>query len=323
MYEGVTNMIDYGNKEKINFIGNVAMTLNPSLNELMLESAYKIKKNKGKSVNFKVVLPSNAKYMRKKLIEVNNEEYLPDIITSVGFEQIFDDEFIENFIKKGVFYSKNNGQINEIFDKSGCIDPEGIYEIFAATPYVFLIDKNKLGNRPIPTKLGDLLKDCYRNQIIVNGEKGKISFVLLLYIFKEFGMKGISKIKLNVKDTWHGSKMAWIAGNASEDGAAIYIIPWIFAKACPKVKSIMVIWPEDGAIISPMFLISKKSLNETSREIYNVISKEKFGNIIAKSFYLSASSLVKNNIPRTSKIKWLGWKFIRENNIYSLKKLLR
>lgn len=316
-------MIDYSKIEKINFLGNVAMTLNPSLKELMMENACKIKKNIRQNVNFKVVLPSETNYMRKKLINADKVENLPDIITNVGFEQIFDNKFIEKFINKGVFKSKNIKLVNKEFIKAGCIDPEGIYEIFAATPYVFLIDKNKLGNKPIPRKMEDLLKECYRNQIIVNGEKGKISYVLLLYIFKEFGMEGISKIKLNVKDTWHGSKMAWVAGANNEDGVAIYIIPWIFAKACPRVESTMIVWPDDGAIISPMILVSKESLDVVSKEIYHIITGKDFGNITANSYYLSASTFVNNNIPKNSKIKWLGWNFIRQNDIHLLKKLLR
>lgn len=315
-------MFNYNNSKKLNFLGNVAMTLNPLLKELMMQNAQRIKKNKGQNITFKVVLPSEANYMSRKLIDTNKVESLPDIITNIGFEQIFNDEFIEKFIKKGAFESKNNNYINKEFTEAGCIDPEGIYEIFAATPYVFLIDKNKLGNNPIPRKMEDILKDCYRDQIIVNGEKGKISYVLLLYIFKEFGMDGIVQLKLNVKDTWHGSKMAWTAGDNSKYGVAIYIIPWIFAKACPRPKSTIIIWPDDGAIISPMFLISKESLNPTSKELYHIITGREFGNIIADSFYLSASSLVHNNIPKNSKIKWLGWNFIRENDIHSLKKLL-
>lgn len=316
-------MLNNNNLENLNFLGNVAMTLNPVLKELMMQNAHRIKKNKGQNITFKVVLPSEANYMSRKLIDTNKVEYLPDIITNIGFEQMFNNEFVEKFIRKGAFKSKNNNYVNKDFTEAGCIDPEGIYEIFAATPYVFLIDKNKLGNKPIPRKMEDILKDCYRNQIIVNGEKGKISCVLLLYIFKEFGMEGIVRLKLNVKDTWHGAKMAWISGNNSEDGAAIYIIPWIFAKACPRLKSTMIIWPEDGAIISPMFLISKESLDPTSEELYHIITGRDFGNISAKSFYLSASPFVHNDIPKNSKIKWLGWNFIRENDIYSLKKLLR
>lgn len=308
--------------EKINFLGNVAMTLNPSLKELMMKNACKIK-NSRQNVNFKVVLPSETNYMRKKLINADKVENLPDIITNVGFEQIFDNKFIEKFINKGVFKSKNTKPVNKEFIKAGCIDPEGIYEIFAATPYVFLIDKNKLGNKPIPRKMEDLLKECYRSQIIVNGEKGKISYVLLLYIFKEFGMEGISKIKLNVKDTWHGSKMAWVAGTNNEDGAAIYITPWIFAKVCPRVESTTIVWPDDGAIISPMILVSKKSLDVVSKEIYHILTGKDFGNIAANSYYLSASPFVNNNVPKNSKIKWLGWNFIRQNDIHLLKKLLR
>lgn len=309
--------------KKLNFLGNVAMTLNPPLKELMIQSSHRIKKNEGQNINYKVVLPSEANYISTNLTEANEIGSLPDIITNVGFEQIFNDKFINKFINKGVFKSKNINSVNKEFMEAGCIDPEGIYEIFAATPYVFLIDKNKLGNKPIPRKMEDLLKECYRNQIIVNGEKGKISYVLLLYIFKEFGMEGISKIKLNVKDTWHGSKMAWVAGANNEDGVAIYIIPWIFAQACPRVESTMIVWPDDGAIISPMILVSKKSLDVVSKEIYHIITGKDFGNIIVNSYYLSASPFVNNKIPKNYKIKWLGWNFIRQNDIHLLKKLLR
>lgn len=309
-------MFDNNNFDKLNFLGNVAMTLNPPLKDLMIESSYEIKTRKNEDINFKVALPSESSYMNRKLIEANDSEALPDVITNVGFEQIFNKKFIERFIDTEIFKNKGIECKNKEFIKAGCLDPEGIYEIFAATPYVFLIDKNKLGNRPEPKCLEDLLKDCYKNEIITNGENGKISYILLLYIFKEFGIEGIARLKENVKDMWHGSKMAWNAGKNIEEGASIYVIPWIFAKACYRKKDIKIIWPEDGAMISPMTMIRKVHMECGSMDIYNVIKGNKFSNICLNTFYLSAVE----EAAAEYKIKWLGWDFIRENDISLLRK---
>ena len=304
--------------DKLNFLGNVAMTLNPPLKDLIIESSYEIERKRKESINFKVVLPSESSYMNKRLIEVNSSESLPDIITNVGFEQIFNKKFIERFIYKGIFKNYNFECKNKVFIKAGCIDPEGVYEIFAATPYVFLIDKNKLGNRPEPKCLEDLLNECYKNEIITNGENGKISYILLLYVFKEFGIEGVIRLKKNVKDMWHGSKMAWNAGKNLEEGGAIYVIPWIFAKACYRKKDIKIIWPEDGAIISPMTMIRKTELREESKDIYNVIKGNKFSNICLNTFYLSAVE----EVAAEYKIKWIGWDFVRQNDVNLLRKAI-
>jgi ABC-type Fe3+ transport system substrate-binding protein len=108
-----------------------------------------------------------------------------------------------------------------------------------------------------------------------------------------------------------------------EPCAPIYILPWVFAMACKWRECVEVVWPEDGAIISPMFLIAKKNKLEEMSLIVRTVMGKGFGEITARMYHLTANANVSNGLDPGMKIKWLGWDFVRNNDIDKLKMQLQ
>ena len=108
--------------------------------------------------------------------------------------------------------------------------------------------------------------------------------------------------------------MSKVAGSKSEDAAAIYLVSWFFASTCTKGNT-KIVWPEDGAMTLPMYFLAKKDkLNKTQNIVDYIVSKE-FGEHCVKTNTPCVNGNVDSKLPKGAKFKWLGWDYIRENNI--------
>ena len=86
--------------------------------------------------------------------------------------------------------------------------------------------------------------------------------------------------------------------------------------ACPWLFWLL----EDGAIISPIFLLAKRDSLDKTREIAQFLSGREVGEILAqKGLFPSLNLDVENVLPDCFSgavpWKWLGWDYIYANNI--------
>ena len=79
------------------------------------------------------------------------------------------------------------------------------------------------------------------------------------------------------------------------------------------------VWPEDGAIVSPIFMLSKKEKIEKLQPIVDFFASKKVGEILSHSgLFPSVHPEVDNRIPKENKFMWLGWGYIYKNDISKL-----
>ncbi len=244
---------------------------------------------------------------------------LPDAIASIGFGDFFRKEFVERFINKGYFKAPQRQEVNSCFYGMRLEDPDGCYTIYSVFPYIMMVDKKKLGHLPVPCKWDNLLNPVYRDNIIIGGSADDISEVLLLYLYKKHGDKGIELLAGNVKDAWHAAKMAKVAGTSSTEGAAVYVMPWFFARSCPRTDAVSIVWPEDGALISPFYLLVKDDRRADLKVITDFVMGRELGQKSADSFFPVLNSSVDNRLPENASFQWLGWDYIKSNSMDILK----
>jgi molybdopterin-binding protein len=169
------------------------------------------------------------------------------VIASLGFGDFFRPEFVERFVKQGNFRTAWTGPVHPAFEKAGFRDPDGWYTIYSVWPYVLLIDKKKLGNRPVPRLWSDLLDPQYQDDIITNGSRdNRVAEVPLLYFFKDHG-----EVILTVSDH---DQVAAIITNESVAGLGLKIGG--AAYAILKASSIIV-----GVEVEPAKLSARNVLS--------------------------------------------------------------
>ncbi|MDD2852278.1 MAG: ABC transporter substrate-binding protein [Desulfuromonadaceae bacterium] len=248
-------------------------------------------------------------------------EDFPDAVVSDGFDDLFRKEFIEQLIGKGYFKSAWNTAVNKQFEKSGFEDPD--YTVYAVIPFILFIDKNKLDGLPAPRRWSDLLEPQFRNKIIVSGSEGNPIDVPLLYFYKEHGEKGLRQLAANTKAIWHAARIARTAGTSDPSGVAVYIQSLFFAECCPRTDATSIVWPEDGACTSPLYLLMKESKMNEMTAITNYITGSELGQKCAQSCFLSLNPHVDNKLPENASFKWLGWDFIKSHDITEMRKLVK
>ncbi|MDR3553508.1 MAG: ABC transporter substrate-binding protein [Syntrophobacteraceae bacterium] len=243
---------------------------------------------------------------------------LPAIIGSIGFGDFWKKEFVNRFVREGVFEAVLAPRVNPMFEKAGLIDPRGCYTIYGVTPYIFLVDTRKLGGRAIPRTWEDLLDVKYRNEIVMCGDGDDMADAVILNMYKDRGLDGLKQLAGNVKSIMHSSQMAKIAGTDDPEAAAVFVIPCFFAESTKRADHVRAVWPEDGAAASPLYFLAKKSDLERLRELIAFFT-EGFQTIESASWFIPLGATEMPGLPVNAAIKWIGWNFIEENDVNGLR----
>lgn len=298
----------------INFIGLARCPMRRSFKE-RLETILQTSNE-----NLRCYIPSGCRHLDNVEAALNTNDFakFPDIYTSSEFSTSFKTSIRNNFINKGLFKAPNFDSINRDFSYIDCIDPAGEYFIYAAFPVIIAADRKTLGNLPLPETFENLLNPIYKNNITLYGVETDVIEEQLLYFYKNFGIDGIKTLAKNVKNIWHPAKISKTIGTGSTEGTGIYILPWFFAKSCPNQTDLAVIWPKDGALLSPLTALIKESKYKALKSIIDLLTSYEFGTECANNHFPSLNPMVKNNLPEEAKFQWLGWDFIRTNDIEQL-----
>jgi ABC-type Fe3+ transport system substrate-binding protein len=203
--------------------------------------------------------------------------------------------------------------------EAGLIDPERWYTPYAVYSHVLMIDLARLADLPVPQRWSDLLNPIYANHIICDGAHDtRFSPVPILHYYKEHGEDGLIQLAGNIRDTWHPAEMVKAAGSADKKAAAIYIVPWSFARAKPASKTIRIVWPQEGAIASPIYAWVKAKGGEGVQLLAQALIGEKLGRKAAQAGFPSLNPNVNNRLPPEASFCWLGWDYIRRHDIQKL-----
>ncbi len=252
------------------------------------------------------------------LYRQTDSDRLPAIIASIGFGDFWRQEFVERFVRPGVFGAVLPPAINPMIERAGMIDPRGCYTIYGATPYIFLVDSNRLGLLPVPRTWDDLLDPRYREEIVLCGDGDDLADAVILNIFRERGMEGLRQLAGNVKGIMHSSKMAMIAGSADPEAAAVFIIPAFFAESTKRQPHLRIVWPEDGAAASPLYFLARKSEHKRLAKLISFFT-EGFAKIESASWFAPLGRTDLSCFPPGAGLKWVGWDFIETNDVNRLR----
>lgn len=244
---------------------------------------------------------------------------MPDIIITPGFNSFFHPHFVEHFIKTGLFASVNNFAGDRHLAAMGVTDPDGHYTMLAMNLLVLVVDHTRLGNRPVPTSWADLLKPEYAKSIAIRGNHdGTFCETLLLALHKDFGTDGLSRLGRNVAWGWHPSQMVKSAGSGREDTPAISVMPLFFANTIKSSESVSIIWPDDGALVSPVTMLVKADKHDELRHVIDFLAGPDVARICAGAAFPAVHPAVDNRLPDNAAFKWIGWEYVKNHDLKAL-----
>ncbi len=238
----------------------------------------------------------------------------PDVILSVGFEYFFGKKVQKEMFVDGDYMFKQP-KMSKHFDNDiiNLKDPKERYFVLAMVPCVFLVNTKVLGDRKFDS-WSDLVKPEFENSLSIPLGDLDMFNAICLNIYKDHGYEGIRQLKKANSQSLHPAEMA----NAfkKENPPAISIIPYFFTKMVFNTKDIKVVWPKDGAIISPIFLMAKKDKQKEVDTIIDFFRNEEVDDLLsANGKFPSTLDTAKYHLTEEQKLKWVGWDFIYENDV--------
>lgn len=278
------------------------------------------KDKSGLSIKYNLAAASvGGKFLEEEILNIQSPDELPDIFVSAGFETFFDKRTIGRFKENRVFINPYEEDINQDFKNIDFVDPHGDYVIIGAVPAVFMVNLQEIGNLPVPESWADILDEKFQQKVALPVGDFDLFNGILLNIHKDFGEKGVEMLGKILLKSMHPAQMVKNASQNVSDKPVVTIMPYFFTKMVRDISTMKVVWPKDGAIISPIFMLIKRNRLEVIKPIADFIYSKNAGEILAhKGLFPSTNPEVKNILPENATFKWLGWNYIYSNDIGEL-----
>ncbi|WMW22934.1 ABC transporter substrate-binding protein [Methanolobus mangrovi] len=251
---------------------------------------------------------------------VTSIEELPDIIISSDINSFYHKPFQENFLSKEYFVDLAASPMNSDFESIGFADPRGQFTMISGNLLVLVTIDELMGDNARPESWEDLLKEEFRNKVVMRGQNGFFCNGVLLPFYQMYGMEGMKKLASSIYAGLHPSEMVKMINSKKDDVPPMYIMPHFFAKKIKDTSRVTITIPSEGAIVSPVQMLVKKDATERVKEITDFLCGKKFGEISANAFFPTTNPEVKNKLEDVDSIYWVGWDFLLNNDIGALKK---
>ena len=292
----------------------VRIPLMDAFNKWMEENGDKL----NLTVDYKLKSASGGvDWIKEDIEKAESQEELSDIFISAGFDLFFDDKLMGKFKSKGIFEDMVDfDRLNKDFDNEyiSLIDPNREYSIIGVVPAVFLVNTEELKGRNMPKSWEDIFKKEFEDSVSLPVGDFDLFNAILLNIYKRYGEEGIINLRKSMSKGMHPSEM--VKSYRRAERPTVTIMPYFFTKMTQNGGPMVAVWPEDGAIISPIFLLSKKSKRDKLKPFVDLFSSKEVGGILSHNGrFPSTNPEVDNEISKDQKYMWLGWDYIQENDI--------
>ncbi|MDF2922620.1 MAG: hypothetical protein K0R57_1534 [Paenibacillaceae bacterium] len=253
----------------------------------------------------------------ERVKEYEHEDELPDLVISPGISSFFHAEFRRKFVERGVFADAAGGWGGAgRFGGLELSDPTGRYTVLCVNPLVMVVDHTRLGGLAVPRSWKDLLKPEYQGQVAMRGQKGT-SFceTTLLTIRHAYGLEAVEQLGRAVKQGLHPAQMAKTAGTSNPEATPVLIMPYFYAKSIPRKDKVEIVWPEEGAIASPVFLLTKAEARERLKPLTDYLTGEHVSNLYESASFPALNPGVKSKLPEGARLLWMGWELVWSEDI--------
>jgi putative spermidine/putrescine transport system substrate-binding protein len=255
--------------------------------------------------------------VEKEMASLKTQADLPSIFVSAGFEAFFDHRNMARFKDRGVFKDHSWPGVNEDFKGLDLKDPDGHFAMISVVPAIFLVDTSQLAEgEAVPRTWSDILAPAMEKRIALPVGDFDLFNGILLTLWKEHGDEGIRALSRNMMKSLHPSQAAGRFKARKGDVPTVTVVPYFFSRMARMNPSVEVVWPEDGAIISPIFMLEQNESPEGTRDIADFFLSRETGEILShRGLFPSLHPDVENTLPENAAWKWLGWDFIRGNDL--------
>lgn len=243
---------------------------------------------------------------------------LPDILVASDINHLFHKPFRERFLSQDLFTEYLPHGKNAYLSQQGFFDPLGQFTMLSTNLLVMVVDLEQLGSRPMPGAWKDLLSPEFNKSIVVRGDGNFFCNGVLLPFYRFLGQEAIVQLARNVIGGMHPAEMAKQAGAGKPNSPAIYIMPFFFYDKIAHQSNVAMVWPSEGAIPSPVFLLAKRSALNTYSGLLDFLVSQAMGELFSGRGFPFCHPGTHAQLPG-EKLFWVGWDFLHHSDVGSAK----
>ncbi|MDD4715485.1 MAG: ABC transporter substrate-binding protein [Oscillospiraceae bacterium] len=253
-------------------------------------------------------------YMDISLIE--DPEKLPDVIGGMAFGEYLGKEFLSRYVNQHAFTPvPYQTPLHPLFRGLELQDSTGSFHIYGACAFTMLVDRRKLNGRPVPRSWAEVLDPCYENMVVCGFNIDDINEIFLIYfqyLFGDDGLRAFSRNLCRPVDTLDMMRVSLHRENTH----AIFLLPHFFAEAAPKEDYMELVWPEEGAMLCPLYYLARNTDSEKVRAILSFLTGPKLGKALAEKhfFHINPQAVTAYD---NRKFLWAGWDWFTKTSIVS------
>lgn len=243
---------------------------------------------------------------------------LPGMLVSTIYQDILSPSLLHHYAPNT--QSRPMPAMHPACIEAGLADPLGVFRVFSAIPFVWLVDQRRLKGRKPPRVWADLFDPCWAGDIVFGGWRPNtqvpyqdFNAYLLLSLFREYGAAGLEAFAANVRQLQHNVRTATQTGSNSREVGTIAILPWLQAELCPRRDRTTVIWPEDGALVMPIGFMIQAEAEQRLSPLLDYLNGPDLGAVLGRNCYPSTHAAMQA-FPEHARLKWLGWEFFHQQN---------
>ena len=247
--------------------------------------------------------------------KITSPDEMPDIIVSSDFNAFYGQRFQRDFVDNGSFTGYDAIDTNPRFLQAGITDPKGQYTVLGVNPLVMVVNKDQLAGRPMPSSWQDLLHPRWKDSVTLRGSQDFFCHAVLLPTYLNYGAQGLLQLADNILQGQHPAQMVkQIDKNAS---GAIYVMPEFFAHRVKNQQRLEIVWPEEGALASPVTLQVKSSRVSALKPVLDYLTSDLLAQTMSGARFPVPHASVTGAL-QDKPLLWIGWDFLRDNDLLSV-----
>lgn len=239
-------------------------------------------------------------------------ETYPDLITSAGYELLLRPD-----IRRAIsdhYSAPVLPFLPEMEEKiPGLADPAACFRMITVVPAVFIVNHRALNGRSVPHSWAELLCGDFRESVAIPVSDLDMHNALVITIYSKYGEKGLSALKNCFAKNLHPAQMV---KNIRNEAPCISVAPYFFASMIAHEQQEL-IWPEDGAIVSPVFLSVKHGSEQGIAAVLDYFLSDEVSAILSHNGKFPVTSpTAGHQLDENHPLLFAGWEILNHIDQY-------
>lgn len=311
---GLAFALDYGSQRSLSMLGLLPCGMKMPFKR-SFEGFLASHEGKGASgAEWKCLVEGNVnhEYSYYPYIDtISSADEMPDVVVCADINSFMHHRFMRELLPAGGFKSLNDpASLNSDFAGTGYLDPQGRYTMLSANLLVLVVNKAKAVGLKIPKTWADFLSGGFAGRLVIRGQDGSFCNGVLMPFHQLYGIEGVRKLAKALRGGMHPAEMVEDIERGRAEAAPFYIMPLFFAKRLKDASQFEIVIPEDGAIVSPVFMLVRSSRAAEASAIADFILGREMSQTCADAGFPSVRADVENKLPAGAKLLWMGWDYL-------------